>query len=95
MGPALDGRRAHHGSHLGDPASRAGRIRSLLIAVDKRPVLAYDGVLLSNIKGKNILPFEPSRQGTRICTFFVSLLDWIVTAVHPEPGYAMGELAQP
>ena len=41
---------------------------------------------------KRVLPFPPA-QATLICTFFVSLPDWIVTAVHTEPGYDAAELA--
>ncbi len=41
---------------------------------------------------KKVLPFPPPRARL-VCTFFVSLSDWIVTAVHPEPGYDAAELA--
>ena len=40
---------------------------------------------------KRVLPFPPARARL-ICTFFVSLSDWIVTAVSTEPGDALADL---
>ena len=42
---------------------------------------------------KKILPFPAGEPARLICTFLVSLSDWVVVATKPEPGYTPSALA--